>query len=480
MQKASSDRVWPYVLPFPLDSEKRRLIWNVLQSRVGSKILEEMNVDGQTYQHDLIEKLPYSNKSIIKYLKKMVKADILEQDMEVNTEKERTVWVKWYKSTSLGKWLILFLKPPTEVSPDVTKTIIEELFHLYSSSIVEACQKYDMDVDSFHKDLDKQYLLEFAKKQTRTIPEVAVFGSAAIDIYGSLSQLPASDEVVYVQEIGRYPGGMGANVAVALAKLDVSVSFFGRIGSDSAGRILLESLSKNNVDLSNISIVNASSLHTLILNDNQKHRWLFTIGSPQSAISLASPEEFNWKLLDHCKIVYIGEVFTELASSIADYAKTRNKTVIYRPGIPYMKTGIEKLQRTLEHTTLFILNQTSWKQLQAASEEKMENPADLLEHEVENVLLTKGPEGCEIFSANRHQTFSVPPHLRSTFKPIDPTGAGDGFSAGLIKSLLQGWNLEKAVSYGQAVAAITCSRIGSSNAFPTEEEVKAAIDFDQQ
>jgi len=474
-REISDERFWPYILPFPLDPEKRRLIWSILQSRVGLKILGNISVDKRTYQHDLIEKMPYSNKSIIKYLKKMVKAGVLEQYMEVSKEKGRAVWMKWYQPTSLGRWFILFLKPPNEVSPDLTKTVIEELFCLYSSSIVEVCQRYGMDIDSFHRNLDKQYLLEAIKKQYSIESEVAVFGSAALDIYGILTRLPASDEVVYAEETYRFSGGMGANVAVALSRLNVPVTFFGRVGSDSVGRMLLENLRKNNVDVSNIHFVDASSLQTLILSDNKRHRWLFTVGSPQSAISLVSPEEVDWKVLERSKIVYVGEVFVEIASTIADYAKTRNKVVVYRPGVPYMKFGIKNLRRILEHTTMFILNQIGWRQLRVSSKEEIESPVDLLKHGPTNVILTKGVEGCEVFSRDKHKKFSVASQLRAKFKTVDPTGAGDGFSAGLIKGLLHGWSLEKAVAYGQTVASITCSRVGASNAFPTEEEVEAAI-----
>jgi ribokinase len=476
-QRISNERVWPYVLPFPLDSEKRGLIWSILQSRVGLKIIERISVNKRTYQHDLIEKLPYSNKSIIKYLKKMVKGEVLEQGMETSKEKGRTVWIKWYKPTSLGKWLTLFLKSPSEVPLDLTKTVVEELFHLYASSIVEVCQRYSLDIDSFHRDLDRQYLLEIIKKQPQVKAEVAVFGSAALDIYGSVERLPASDEVVFVKETARYPGGMGANVAVALSKLNVPVVFLGRMGSDSAGRVLLENLSKNNIDVSNIRFVDMPSLQTLILSDNQEHRWLFAVGLPQSAISLTSLEEIDWKALDHCRIVYIGEVFTEIASSIADYAKTRKKLVVYRPGTPYMRFGVKRLHRILEHTNILILNQAGWRRLQETSKEKMENPADLLKYGLENVVLTKSAEGCEVFSANKHLKLSVAPQLRAKFKTVDPTGAGDGFSAGLIKGLLRGWSLEQAIVYGQAVASITCSRVGAGNAFPTEEEVEAAVDI---
>jgi len=103
--------VWHYILPFPFETEKRRLIWSVLQSKVGKSLLMNMALEGRTYQRDLINGTSYSNKSIIEYLKRMVSADILEEGMERVTTGKRKVRVKWYVPTNLGRWFILFLKP---------------------------------------------------------------------------------------------------------------------------------------------------------------------------------------------------------------------------------------------------------------------------------------------------------------------------------------------------------------------------------
>ena len=99
------DNVWPYVLPFPTEAKKRKLILAILQSRVGVSILTRIKIDAHTFQHDLIGRLRYSNKSIIKYLKQMVDAGILERGMERLEEKGKATWIKWYVPTSLGKWL---------------------------------------------------------------------------------------------------------------------------------------------------------------------------------------------------------------------------------------------------------------------------------------------------------------------------------------------------------------------------------------
>jgi len=162
-----AERVWPYVLPFPLEAEKRKLIWSILQSKVGMSILMKLKGEGRTYQQDLIRETPYSNKSIIEYLKRMVSAGMLEQGMEQVPTEKRRIWVKWYTPTRLGRWFILFLKPPEEVPSDLARKTIEELFQVYSSSIVEVCEKYGINLDSFHRILDEQYRKKSLKGQQK-------------------------------------------------------------------------------------------------------------------------------------------------------------------------------------------------------------------------------------------------------------------------------------------------------------------------
>ena len=97
----------------------------------------------------------------------MVSAGMLEQGMEqARTEKKR-VWVKWYTPTRLGRWFILFLRPPEEVPPDLARKTVEELFQVYSSSIVEFCEKYGISLNSFHRILDEQYHKKSLKGQQK-------------------------------------------------------------------------------------------------------------------------------------------------------------------------------------------------------------------------------------------------------------------------------------------------------------------------
>ena len=151
------DQIWHYVLPFPLETEKRRLIWSILQSKVGKSLLMNMDVEGRTYQKDMINRMSYSNKSIIEYLKRMFSAGMLEQGMEQVLTGKRKVRVKWYVPTNLGRWFILFLKPADDIPPELVRKTIEEIFHVYASSIVEVCRNFGIDINIFRNILKREY-----------------------------------------------------------------------------------------------------------------------------------------------------------------------------------------------------------------------------------------------------------------------------------------------------------------------------------
>jgi hypothetical protein len=153
----SKEHVWPYVLPFPTDAKQRQLVWSILQSRIGMSVLTKLKLDRRTYQRELIRQTSYSNKSIIEYLKKMVKAGILEEGLEQISTKKKRIWIKWYVPTQLGKWFILFLKNPDEIPSDLARRTLEELFQLYAHSIVEVSEKYGLSPDFFHQILGKHY-----------------------------------------------------------------------------------------------------------------------------------------------------------------------------------------------------------------------------------------------------------------------------------------------------------------------------------
>ena len=55
--------------------------------------------------------------------------------------------------------------------------------------------------------------------------------------------------------------------------------------------------------------------------------------------------------------------------------------------------------------------------------------------------------------------------------PVDTTGGGDAFRAGIVYGFLKGWTDDKMVDFAAAVAAITCTRFPGVLNAPTCDEV---------
>ena len=469
------ERIWPYVLPFPLEVDKRRAIWRVLMSRVGLDIIRNLKIDEKTYQKELISTLPFSNKSIIRLLKRMVDAGLLKEGLEFVDVDGRKVRVKWYVPTPLGRWLILFVRHPDEVPQSLAKSAVKELFQLYIPSVAEACRQLGLSLEDLSTSLNESLLREMIRESPKHKPRVVVYGCLALDIYGVLEEFPRLGEGVYVKSVRQMQGGMGANVAVALARLGVPVAFIARIGSDTAAAVALRNLIENGVDVSNVVVSDADTPKTLILMDREGRRKLLIVATESCALSPDRPEEASLAPLEECSLVYLGEVFVEVAEVIARTAKKLGKKLVYRPGGPYMRLGLERLRPVLENVDIFVMNELGWQALRKHTKEELTQPAQLLDYGPECIIITLGGRGCKVYQEGSEQEFPVPEELKRRFGLVDATAAGDSFTAGLIKGLLEGLSLEKAIKIGQVASSITCSRMGSSTSLPTLEEVEHAM-----
>jgi len=84
-------------------------------------------------------------------------------------------------------------------------------------------------------------------------PQIAVVGSANLDLVVEVPRLPLVGESVLGGDLSRIPGGKGANQAVAAARLGRSVAMIGRVGDDEGGRMLRAALKADGVDTAHLT-----------------------------------------------------------------------------------------------------------------------------------------------------------------------------------------------------------------------------------
>src|SRR6266480_1912366 len=91
------------------------------------------------------------------------------------------------------------------------------------------------------------------------LARIVVLGSLNMDLVVTVPRLPRPGETVLGERLGRYPGGKGANQAIAAARLGAQVAMVGRVGADGFGPELVANLTANGVDVSGVEPDNSAA-----------------------------------------------------------------------------------------------------------------------------------------------------------------------------------------------------------------------------
>jgi len=144
---------WPYIIPLPTSTaQQSRLLFSVFKSEASMNLVKHVPLDKEAYQKELIRTLGYSNKTVIKWLRSLVAAGVLKEEMKKITAKGRTIWVKSYRLTPLGKWIRLLLMTPRELPAQRIRELARELFALYVKSVVVLCKEYGISISTLRTD----------------------------------------------------------------------------------------------------------------------------------------------------------------------------------------------------------------------------------------------------------------------------------------------------------------------------------------
>lgn len=461
------EELWPYVLPLPKKPfDQYKVLLSAFSSELSLKILKRASSDRPVFQSELVRRLPYSGKTILGCLGKLVSSGVLESGMEKRKVKGKSVWVKWYKPTALGRWFALLLLPPKRVSVSEARDLLSQIFEQYSKNIARLSSKLNLTGSSLLSDYHKAFIDEVVEEHragTRNL-DITVFGSIAMDQIVPVQSF-ALEETTTVENLYEQPGGSSATVAVGLSRLGLGVGFAGRIGCDLWGQRLVEEILKEKVDLSQlVPTPELRTLRTIILSGGEGRKRM-VVPTTNVAVSLDSPSQISWERVEKASAVYLGEVFLELAEFIAGYAKSRGKPVFYRLLSPFAEFGIEKLLGVLRSVKVVYMNEQGWSKLLEASGH-LSDAANLLQFGPEILAVTKSEQGCAVYTKGK--TVEVrPPDV----KVVDTTGAGDAFAAAFTKTVLEGKPVEEAARYASTAAALSTAKIGAWASMPNHKEI---------
>jgi hypothetical protein len=147
------EQLYPYVIFLPKD-RKQTVLRAIFGSKVPVDILRfalDQGISSKIFQKDLIIKLGYSNKTVIERLKMLTKLEVLEEHMEKSESSGRTVWLKYYLLSDLGRWFALLLVEEKTLPKEKKIIIVRDAFYSYVRWIKNLSMELGMD----RRDLSK-------------------------------------------------------------------------------------------------------------------------------------------------------------------------------------------------------------------------------------------------------------------------------------------------------------------------------------
>ena len=259
-----------------------------------------------------------------------------------------------------------------------------------------------------------------------------IFGSINIDLVAKTPRLPVPGETLLGKEFLTTPGGKGANQAVALARLGVPTQIVGRVGGDSFGEQLINSLQTAGVQTNDVFVDESvsSGIAAIAVDDRGKNQIIIVPGA-NGRVEPTDVERLA-KLLPSASVLLLQlEIPLDAVLAAAKAAQQAGVTVILDPApvrtVPDELYGLIDIITPNEIEAGELVNLTVNEPQSAATA-----AAVLRQRGVKNVIVKLGDRG--VVCATESETFFVPAFAVTA---IDTVAAGDAFNGGLAAALEQ-------------------------------------------
>jgi ribokinase len=268
--------------------------------------------------------------------------------------------------------------------------------------------------------------------------QLTVVGSINLDLVARCERLPQPGETVSDASFGRFPGGKGANQAVAAARLGAAVTMIGAVGGDPFAEEALAGLREAGVALAVETADRPTGVALIYVDSAGETEIVVAPGANGDVASAGDVENVLCQL----------EIPVE---SVAAAARAASGFFALNAA-PAKPVPAEVLGRA----DLVVVNRYE---------------LDALPEAPRLTALTLGAEGAVLLEDGAEVARAAPPRVNA----VDGTAAGDAFTACMVVSLLEGRDREEALRRSCAAGAIAASRLGAQPSLPTAGEIEEIL-----
>lgn len=296
---------------------------------------------------------------------------------------------------------------------------------------------------------------------------VLVVGSLNMDLVVRMPQIPRPGETLLGGVFKTFPGGKGANQAVAAARLGARVTMIGCVGSDTFGCEMRDTLASEGIDISHVRVHSDMATGVALIQVDDRGQNSIAVASGANFQLTREDVESTIRAIREFDVLVMPlETPMETIHTAAQMASQRGATVLLNPA------PAQVLDRSLlELVDVLIPNEyeaaimTGLPALNSDVDTR-EAAGKLLALGTRKLIITRGSQGAVLFEKNTELNISAfPVHV------VDTTAAGDCFVGALAVALCEDKPLLAAAEFASAAAAISVTKDGAQPSLPRREQV---------
>lgn len=314
--------------------------------------------------------------------------------------------------------------------------------------------------------------------------DLVAVGSAVVDRYRRLTNLPEPDGGAHIRETRQEFGGVAANVACTAARLGHEAGVVTRLGTGEDGthrdaEAIRADLDERGVDTARVRRGEERGTYSTVLVGPDGRRMVLNGGESVPALRLGARD---WPYLERARTVVTSAYAPDAV--VADLLEARAEGSLSAlafdlsgalselEGRGVTPATVDEAVATADLVVAGDVALRSYCSYHGVDASPGSVAAALRERGVRRAALTRGPDGVTLLTPDR--TVGVD---ALDVDVVDTTGAGDAFTGALTTAWLLGDHPPaRAGRFAAAVAGLNCTARGARGGLPTREAVRAALD----